>query len=424
MSRAALALLAIPWLGSLAAAGGEAGRDRPVLVAGGAYRPVTAAPNEPARDVAPFRLDPLPVTNAAFLTFVRANPGWRRDQVPPLMADAGYLAGWTDAQNPGAAAPPHAPVVGVSWFAARAYCTARGGRLPTEAEWELAAAATPTERDGRRDARWRQTILDWYARPNPAVLRDVGRGPRNFWGAADLHGLVWEWVEDFAASIVTEKDGRFCGAGASNAPDPLDYPAFLRAALRSSLEARTTTANLGFRCAYEAGATGASAPPAPRPDVGSIYDLDLRLAGADGHGLDLARLRGHPVVAGMFFAACPSACPLLIRDLRQMVAALPARAQADLRILLVSFDPARDTPAVLADVLRRHGLDWDRWLLAAPADDDGARVAAAALGIRYRRTADGQFEHTRRVTLLDAGGHVRAQSDDLRSIAAALQASH
>jgi protein SCO1/2 len=171
-----------------------------------------------------------------------------------------------------------------------------------------------------------------------------------------------------------------------------------------------------------------ASPPAPAPApgqaAGSFYDLDLRLTGTDGRGLEPERLRGHPVVAGMFFAACPSACPLLIRDLQQTIAGLPARERAAVRVLLISFDPARDTPAVLADVLRRHDLDAERWLLAAPADDDGARLAAAALGIRYRRTADGQFEHTRRVTLLDGAGQVRAQGEDLRAIAAALPAAH
>lgn len=176
-------------------------------------------------------------------------------------------------------------------------------------------------------------------------------------------------------------------------------------------------ANLG------AGAASPPAPPAPGPAAGSFYDLGLRLSGADGRRLAPERLRGHPVVAGMFFAACPSACPLLIRDLKQMLGALPARQRADVRILLISFDPARDTPAVLADVPRRHDLDAEHWLLAAPPDEDGARLTAAALGIRYRRTADGQFEHTRRVTLLDGGGHVRAQSDDLRTIAAAVGAA-
>jgi protein SCO1/2 len=183
---------------------------------------------------------------------------------------------------------------------------------------------------------------------------------------------------------------------------------------RSSPAATTIQSSAPVRCAQ-----------ATRPEQagGSLYDLDLHLSGVDGRPLAADRLLGHPVLAAMFFAACPSACPLLIRDLKQTIAQLPEPARADVRILLVSFDPARDTPAVLRDVLQRHDLDPTRWLLAAPPDDDGARVVAGALGIRYRRAADGQFEHTRQVTLLDGAGQVRAQSEDLRTIAAAVPAA-
>jgi formylglycine-generating enzyme required for sulfatase activity len=71
-----------------------------------------------------------------------------------------------------------------------------------------------------------------------------------------MHGLVWEWVSDFSASMLVGADARLCGAGAASAFDPTDYPAFLRAAFRSAVQARTTTSNLGFRCA--AGPAGAS----------------------------------------------------------------------------------------------------------------------------------------------------------------------
>ena len=91
------------------------------------------------------------------------------------------------------------------------------------------------------------------------MLPDVPHGESNFYGVHDLHGVVWEWVEDFNnAAVVSdsreqgdETRGRFCGGGALQATDTRDYPTFMRLAMRGSLEARYTTSNLGFRCAVD-----------------------------------------------------------------------------------------------------------------------------------------------------------------------------
>ncbi len=226
----------------------------PVAIGPATYRPIfPASPSEAAVSVAKFRLDRDLVTNAQYLAFVRANPTWRRDRVKPLYAEAGYLAHWAAPDALGDA-PANAPVVRVSWFAARAYCTWRGGRLPVEKEWELAAAANEHERDARHDRATQERILAWYAELAPAQLPAVGR-TTNAYGVRDMHGLVWEWIEDFNAALVTA-DSRatgemFCGGAAAKSQDPTAYATFLRLAFRSSLEARFTLPLLGFRCAYE-----------------------------------------------------------------------------------------------------------------------------------------------------------------------------
>ena len=210
--------------------------------------------------IAPFALMRRPVTNAQFLQFVRANPEWRRGQVPEVFAEQRYLSDWQGALEPGPRALPDRPVVWVSWFAASAYCAWLDARLPTWNEWEYASAADETRRDARQDPAWRARILGWYARSSGDALPRVGLQSPNAYGVQDLHGLVWEWTED-ASSLLVESDnrtqgdpdkGKFCGAGALSMNDRDNYAVLMRVAMLSSLEANDVTANLGFRCARSA----------------------------------------------------------------------------------------------------------------------------------------------------------------------------
>ena len=151
-------------------------------------------------------------------------------------------------------------MINVSWFAAQAYCEAQGARLPTWHEWEYAAAADETRRDARDDPAWRERILAWYSRPSSGPLPRAGLQAPNAYGVQDLHGLVWEWIDDFSSLLVSgdnrnqgdADNAKFCGAGALSMDDRENYAVLMRVAMLSSLEARDTTANLGFRCARSA----------------------------------------------------------------------------------------------------------------------------------------------------------------------------
>jgi sulfatase modifying factor 1 len=229
-----------------------------VPVPAGRYTPLFRSEKEPKDvPVAAFLLDVLPVTNGEFLDFVRANPKWRRSQVKRLFADEEYLKRWAADLEIGTNAAVHAPVTHVSWFAAKAFASWKNKRLPTIAEWEYAAAASTTRPDGDNDPEFTREVRTWYSTLSPEVLPVVGRGRANYFGAHDLHGLVWEWVADFNTAMVTG-DARgdtgldrqlFCGAGSEGAKDRSNFPAFMRYGFRSSLKASYTVHNLGFRCA-------------------------------------------------------------------------------------------------------------------------------------------------------------------------------
>ncbi len=151
----------------------------------------------------------------------------------------------------------------------------------------------------------------------------------------------------------------------------------------------------------------------------SIYALDVALTDQGGKAIKLDVFRGHPVILSMFYASCPHACPLLISNVQTLEASLPPGVREKTRVLLVSFDPARDTTAALEQVLTTRKLDRDRWTLAT-APDDQVREIAAVLGIKYRETpidGDGglrrEYNHSSVITLLDAQGRIDLRADGL-----------
>ncbi len=239
------------------------------FIPAGTYEPQLRSKDEPDKvAVEPFWLDARPVTNAEFLEFVRTHPQWQRSKVSALFADRGYLAEWAGDVELGEAVSATAPVVRISWFAARAFAQAQRKRLPTTAEWERAAAAGFTQPDGANEPGFSAYVLGWLSRPGTARLPAAGSGRPNVFGARDLHGLVWEWVDDFNTAMTTGESradtglerNLFCGAGAAGARNLTDYPAFMRAGLRSSVRANYCVPNLGFRCAQDLAPASESSP--------------------------------------------------------------------------------------------------------------------------------------------------------------------
>lgn len=231
-----------------------------VAISGGDFLSVLSTGGaDKVTHVASFRIDRTPVTNGEFLNFVHHHPEWQRNRVPALFADRDYLSQWQAPDELGVGVGPLQPVTRVSWFAARAYCAAAGQRLPTWSEWEFVAAADESVSDARNDAVWRERILSWYAKPAGQPLGDVGLEPMNFYGLYDIHGLVWEWVEDFNALLVSSDSRdqsdpdklKFCGAGAISLADRNNFAVLMRVAFLSALSANSSARSLGFRCAAE-----------------------------------------------------------------------------------------------------------------------------------------------------------------------------
>jgi formylglycine-generating enzyme required for sulfatase activity len=177
-----------------------------------------------ADDLPPFWIDEFEVTNAQYAEFLDDT-----GQDPP---------DYWSAENIPAEKGDH-PVEGISWQLASDYCTWVNKRLPTEAEWEVAA---------RGPHGW---IYPWGNDGAAVQLPDtttyaVGSylANRSFFGAFDMVSNVWEWVTGpyLPKSNVPEAQRMMRGGAAT-------YPADLKTYLVGDPESSTMERNAGIRCA-------------------------------------------------------------------------------------------------------------------------------------------------------------------------------
>ena len=178
--------------------------------------------------------------------------------------------------------------------------------------------------------------------------------------------------------------------------------------MKRPLRGIAAVALLGF--ATVAGA----AKPAPALPGDSIYQLPLPLTDSNGQTRDWRTLRGKPHLVSMFYTSCQYICPLIVESGKAVERQLTPAQQKKLGVVLISMDPARDDPAALKKVAEQRKLDTTRWTLASPPAGE-VRAVAGVLGIRYRLLADGEFNHSSALILVDANGRILARTEKIGS---------
>ncbi len=215
----------------------------------------SSSPNEEEREVElrSFLLDKFPVSNRDFNDFLTRFPEYRKSHIVRLFAETRYLEVWKGdlLTEKELTEFGDKPVTSVSWFIARKYCRSKEKRLPTIDEWEYASDSSNRE--------VLNLLLTWYAKTGDQPLAKIGQQSPNKYGVYDMHGLTWEWVEDYNSVMISSDSrtkgdrsgGLFCGGGSVNAKDAEEYATFMRYGFRSGLQGDYCIKTLGFRCAAD-----------------------------------------------------------------------------------------------------------------------------------------------------------------------------
>lgn len=127
----------------------------------------------------------------------------------------------------------------------------------------------------------------------------------------------------------------------------------------------------------------------------------------DQHGTErtLRSFEGRVQVVAMVYTSCAFACPRIMLDMKRIEAELGPEYAEGVAFIVVSIDPARDTPERLAEFAAGSRLDPARWTLLNGADGD-IRELAVLLGVQYRETAPGEWVHSNLITVLDRSGEI------------------
>jgi protein SCO1/2 len=135
---------------------------------------------------------------------------------------------------------------------------------------------------------------------------------------------------------------------------------------------------------------------------------NLTLVDQHGQKVDLASLRGKPLLFDFFYTSCPGPCLMLTSRMKSIANHLGPILSSQVQFVSVTVDPEHDHPADLLNYAKQQGADRNGWifLTGPPADIDRLM---ARFKLERQHEPDGSIDHVLEFFLLGSDGHLQLQ---------------
>jgi protein SCO1 len=150
----------------------------------------------------------------------------------------------------------------------------------------------------------------------------------------------------------------------------------------------------------------------PAAELGdmSLYQLESEWQTEDNETIQLADLQGKVQLVAMMYTSCTYTCPRIVADLKRIEAGIDKYKEVG--IVLVTMDPANDTPEKLQEFARENKLDPNRWQLLT-SNDESIQELAVLLNMKYKKSPNGDIAHSNIISVLNAQGEIIYQQEGL-----------
>lgn len=144
----------------------------------------------------------------------------------------------------------------------------------------------------------------------------------------------------------------------------------------------------------------------------SIFQLQSSWENQNGENLKLVNLQGKTLVVVMIYTSCRTACPILVKDMKQISSLIKKDKLDKVSLVLVSIDPETDTPKRLKEFSITNGMTENYWVFLR-SDEKATQEFANVLSMKYKQISPVEFSHSNIISVFSPSGQLLSQEEGL-----------